>query len=74
MAIKYWDEEDYDAFEIRIKYHGADVRIKTQVRDFTDLINVFRSVSSALTFSDDLWKEAFKEAEKPIVEEFDTNL
>jgi hypothetical protein len=57
-----------EEIDIRVRYNGAKVRIKTDCSTFAELIDVFRRVSMAISFSDDLWKELLEEGEKQDIE------
>lgn len=53
-----------EEIDIRVRYQGTEVRIKSECSTFVELIDVFRRVSVALSFSDDLWKEILEEGRK----------
>ena len=57
-----------DEIDIRVRYNGTNVRIKTDCSTFAELIDVFRRVSTAISFSDDLWKELLEEGKKQDIE------
>lgn len=57
-----------EEIDIRVRYNGTEVRIKSDCSTFTELIDVFRRVSMAISFSDDLWKELLEEGKKQDIE------
>ena len=57
-----------EEIDIRVRYNGTEVRIKSDCSTFAELIDVFRRVSTAISFSDDLWKELLGEGKKQDIE------
>lgn len=57
-----------EEIDIRVRYQGTEVRIKSECSTFVELLDVFRRVSVALSFSDDLWKEILEEGKKEDIE------
>jgi len=57
-----------EEIDIRVRYNGTEVRIKSDCSTFTELIDLFRRVSTAISFSDDLWKEILEEGKKEDIE------
>lgn len=57
-----------EEIDIRVRYNGTEVRIKSDCSTFAELIDVFRRVSMAISFSDDLWKELLEEGKKQDIE------
>lgn len=57
-----------EEIDIRVRYNGTEVRIKSDCSTFAELIDVFRRVSTAISFSDDLWKELLEEGKKQDIE------
>ena len=57
-----------EEIDIRVRYNGTEVRIKSDCSTFAELIDVFRRVSTAISFSDDLWKELLEEGKRQDIE------